>query len=388
MTGVELGRPETHWRRLAELFRITPHLLAALGIGMAAVQPWLLGQTGAVSFAGGLITLQLVMRIAGQAAFLNRRDQSLTRWTRVFAIISMASGLFWGLALSALYLGGDGDSKLIVLAVGCGIIQSSAARAFMSPAPVLVNMALLMSTVSTAAAIEGQWMMTPICIVYFLFQLTYLARLTDLYLGEIVAECERETALEQLADANRQLKQANEQLARHALTDGLTGIANRRSFDAALDAAFTDGSGSDPLSLILFDIDHFKAFNDRHGHQAGDDCLRLVARVIADCIAGTGYSAARYGGEEFALILSGADSVEAAQLAEMLRSAIERADTSELANAQHSISASFGAATRTRADCAPADLVARADRALYRAKQTGRNCVAVDRGSDADHASA
>jgi diguanylate cyclase (GGDEF)-like protein len=382
MIGLDRGTPDIHWRQLGELFRITPHLLAALGIGLAAVEPWLHGQIGAVYMALGLIASQLTMRIAGQAAFRRRKDASLTKWTRIFAVVSAASGLFWGLALASLYLGGNSDSQLIVLAVGCGIIQSAAARAFMSPAPMLINIALVMSTVSTAAALEGQWMMAPICAVYFLFQLTYLARLSNLYLNEIQAGCEREIALEQLADANKRLKQANEQLARHALTDGLTGIANRRSFDAVLNAAFDDAGKAEPLSLILLDIDHFKAFNDTHGHQAGDDCLRLVARVITDALADSRYRAARYGGEEFALVLPGADSFEAARFAETLRSVIESVDTSDLAGAPQSISASLGAATRTRADQTPADLVARADRALYRAKQKGRNRVAVDGEGD------
>ncbi|MDH6267809.1 diguanylate cyclase (GGDEF)-like protein [Rhizobium sp. SG_E_25_P2] len=386
MIGLDRGTPDIHWRQLGELFRITPHLLAALGIGLAAVEPWLHGQIGAVYMALGLIASQLTMRIAGQAAFRRRKDASLTKWTRIFAVVSAASGLFWGLALASLYLGGNSDSQLIVLAVGCGIIQSAAARAFMSPAPMLINIALVMSTVSTAAALEGQWMMAPICAVYFLFQLTYLARLSNLYLNEIQAGCEREIALEQLADANKRLKQANEQLARHALTDGLTGIANRRSFDAVLNAAFDDAGKAEPLSLILLDIDHFKAFNDTHGHQAGDDCLRLVARVITDALADSRYRAARYGGEEFALVLPGADSFEAARFAETLRSVIESVDTSDLAGAPQSISASLGAATRTRADQTPADLVARADRALYRAKQKGRNRVAVD--GEGDSASA
>lgn len=382
MIGLDLGLPETHWRQLAQLFHITPHVMAALAIGLAALKPWLNGQTGPVSFAACLLVLQLSLRVLGQIAFRRRQDQSLTKWTRIFAVLSVASGLCWGLSLASLYLGGTSDSQLIILAVGCGIIQSSAARAFMSPAPMLINIALLMSTVSTAAALEGQWMMAPICIVYFLFQLTYLARLADLYLGEIMAESERETALAQLAEANAQLQRANEQLARHALTDGLTGIANRRSFDAALKAAFSKADKGEPLSLILLDIDHFKTFNDTHGHQAGDDCLRLVARVIGETLHKTGYSAARYGGEEFALVLPGADSVEAAHLAETLRRAIEAADTADLPGVQHSISASFGAATRIRTDLTPADLLARADRALYRAKQKGRNRVAADDSDD------
>jgi diguanylate cyclase (GGDEF)-like protein len=368
--------------------RITPHILAALGIGLAAIKPWLDGQVGAVTFASCVMAAQLVMRFAGQAAFKQRRHPNLSTWTRVFASISIASGLSWGLALSSLYLSGNGDSQLIILAVGCGIIQSSCARAFMAPAPMLINIALLMTMVSMAAALKGQWMMVPICCVYFLFQMTYLARLTDLYINEIKAEADRETALEQLADANARLKRANEQLARHALTDGLTGIANRRCFDATLGAAFAAATDAEPLSVVLLDIDHFKAFNDRHGHQAGDDCLRLVARVIAETLAGTGYYAARYGGEEFALILPGADSFEAARLAETLRNAIETADTAEPRDIRQPISASFGAATLTRADRAPADLVARADRALYRAKQRGRNRVAVDERNDADDASA
>ncbi|HEX2123464.1 MAG TPA: GGDEF domain-containing protein [Thermoanaerobaculia bacterium] len=166
------------------------------------------------------------------------------------------------------------------------------------------------------------------------------------------------------------LEQANTRLEALSLEDDLTGIANRRSFERALlDEWNRARRREQPLALILLDLDHFKDLNDRRGHPAGDECLRRVGAFLAEAVRRSGEVVARYGGEEFAILLPGVDADGAIGVAESLREGIERLGT---------VTASCGVAAVVPAhDSAPEVLVASADRALYAAKHSGRNCVRV-----------
>lgn len=156
--------------------------------------------------------------------------------------------------------------------------------------------------------------------------------------------------------------QAVEALRRAAALDGLTGVANRRTLDEEL-ARLARSEDTTPVTVALLDVDHFKAVNDRHGHQVGDEVLRCVARAAASAVRGSDL-VARYGGEEFAVLLPATTPAEALQLVERLRGAVS-------------------AATRPRVTCSaglaggpPAEalrLLAAADRALYAAKAEGRD---------------
>lgn len=174
----------------------------------------------------------------------------------------------------------------------------------------------------------------------------------------------------QLAVANRELEELSHR-------DGLTGIANRRHFDAYLDREFNRAARTHrPLGLVLLDVDHFKGYNDRHGHQAGDACLRLVAETLRSCCSRAADLAARYGGEEFALILPETDAAGAVKVAEHARAAIAALKLPHGASAvapHVSISAGVGARAAD-ANLAVPQLLARADEALYLAKNRGRNC--------------
>jgi diguanylate cyclase (GGDEF)-like protein len=191
----------------------------------------------------------------------------------------------------------------------------------------------------------------------------------------------RELELVQLVkEKTIDLQQANEELSRLSFTDPLTGLANRRVFDQTLDreCARLTRKGS-AVSLLMIDVDHFKALNDSQGHQRGDEYLvALGAELIRICRRQLDL-AARVGGEEFAVVLSDTDAAEALRFAESLRLAIAGLKLPHPASpVDPFLTVSVGVATGTvKWLSARDDLVAAADRALYAAKRSGRNCVSV-----------
>ncbi len=190
------------------------------------------------------------------------------------------------------------------------------------------------------------------------------------------------------------LKRRNDQLSSLTMVDGLTDVANRRAFDAALDREWRRSCLTrTPLSLLMIDVDHFKEFNDAHGHLAGDDCLRKIAAVVAAAARRPGDLAARYGGEEFALLLPACERDQAIRLADSVRQTV-----SDIAIPHVGligglrVKISVGVASLSPIGEAPdehpdgaglhgmreptsADLVKLADDALYQAKKAGRNTV-------------
>jgi diguanylate cyclase (GGDEF)-like protein/PAS domain S-box-containing protein len=176
----------------------------------------------------------------------------------------------------------------------------------------------------------------------------------------------------QIRDYQRALEDANERLRTLAVTDALTGLGNRRAFEGALEREHAIARRYDqPLSLLVLDIDDFKSFNDRFGHDDGDRVLQCVAGVVQKSFRATDYCA-RYGGEEFAVILPNTPKQSAAESAERLRMAI--GDCELYANP---ISISIGLATMHSTDWTKAEFFRRADEALYKAKRDGKNRVAV-----------
>jgi diguanylate cyclase (GGDEF)-like protein len=174
----------------------------------------------------------------------------------------------------------------------------------------------------------------------------------------------------------QQLQEANAKLEVLSMTDGLTGLANRRSFDQTLSQEWRHASRNGlPMALILLDVDHFKSFNDRYGHQLGDDCLRQIANVLTARVRRAGELAARYGGEEFAVVFpAGSDAQYALVLAEDIRHEIAALRIPHEASEFGIVTVSVGVASLVpQASDAPTPLVELADKLLYQAKAAGRN---------------
>lgn len=180
-----------------------------------------------------------------------------------------------------------------------------------------------------------------------------------------------------LLHSELELRRARDELKSLSLTDGLTGVANRRCFDLTLDDEWRRIWRSHScLSLLLIDIDHFKAFNDRFGHQAGDACLKEVAKALRGVLPREKDLVARYGGEEFAVILVDTSASGAREVAELLRATIAALKITGAPPTRVSVTVSIGVSTCGEGDMkAPEELVKLADIALYRAKAGGRDRI-------------
>lgn len=193
-----------------------------------------------------------------------------------------------------------------------------------------------------------------------------LSQLTEEY-----AQKEKE-----LARANRQLATYAEEVERLSLTDALTGLANRRHFDALMAHELACATRSSfPLALLLLDLDRFKAVNDTHGHERGDALLHAVAATLAGNVRASDV-VARWGGEEFAILAPRTNADGAVEVAERLRAAVQEMQPPEdLPGVTATV-----AVGELRPGETGEDLVQRADRALYQAKQAGRNRVLLAGG--------
>jgi len=177
---------------------------------------------------------------------------------------------------------------------------------------------------------------------------------------------------------NTELEALNEQLHALAMVDGLTGVANRRRFDEVLENEWRRSwRDKTPMALLMIDIDHFKQFNDTHGHQSGDECLQNIAQVLQVGIGRSSDLVARYGGEEFICLLTESDIKGAAAKAESLRKAVEELHIPhEGSSSAPYLTISIGAASRIPDENSESkQLIADADEALYKAKNNGRNRV-------------
>ena len=195
---------------------------------------------------------------------------------------------------------------------------------------------------------------------------------------------ELEGSLARSKDQINELNMSIETIRAESMTDALTGIANRKKFDLSMDKETTYSRlENEPMCLLLTDIDHFKNFNDTHGHQTGDQVLRLVASILKQNVKGRDL-AARYGGEEFAIILPQTELPAAKIVAEQIRMAVASKELVKKSTGDKlgRVTLSIGVAQLGETDNVTS-LIARADECLYAAKHAGRNNVQTEE----DHAS-
>lgn len=206
-------------------------------------------------------------------------------------------------------------------------------------------------------------------------QIELIARIRS-HAKNYILQKERDSAFFALRQLKKQLEASNKKLQELSTKDGLTGIANRRHFDETLNNDLEDARrNNSPVSLIIIDIDYFKDFNDTYGHQLGDDCLKQVAGLLSRACHNSQDLAARYGGEEFVALLSGTTESHALSVAErfsaMLKDAAIKHEGSDVSDI---VTVSMGIATYdTDTPFTAAELIEAADKALYKAKETGRN---------------
>lgn len=212
-------------------------------------------------------------------------------------------------------------------------------------------------------------------------QLVKLTHVSDKFQNKLLRmqeELERRNA--ELESAQKRLEQANQVLYRLSYLDALTGVANRRHFDEYLDQEWRRALRKGALlSLALVDVDYFKRLNDTAGHQYGDECLRRIGETLTASLRRAGDIVARYGGEEFAVVLPDAQPEWLTTFAEELRSAVAALAIPHHASPYGRLTVSIGVATAAAEEPdGVAALVAAADRALYAAKEGGRNRVSFE----------
>ncbi len=185
---------------------------------------------------------------------------------------------------------------------------------------------------------------------------------------------QRDAAYAALRESQRQLMQANLELERLTRIDGLTGLGNRRYFDEYMLAEWRRAvRNATPLALLMIDVDHFKLYNDSHGHLAGDEVLRQVADAIQAGVSRPGDLAARFGGEEFVVVLLNTDLAGAQSVAHEIMARVRALDISR--ESGH-VTISIGASSMLPTEMAgPEELINAADLALFRAKSNGRDRV-------------
>ena len=183
--------------------------------------------------------------------------------------------------------------------------------------------------------------------------------------------------------ASERLIAVNEQLRELSHRDDLTGLPNRRYFERIFHTAFRAAkTRGDDVAVMMIDVDHFKQFNDTHGHAAGDRALKQVAKELEKQFAQPGSTVARYGGEEFVVVVEHSSHDEALRLADRARDAVARRPVTLDLVGRVSVTVSIGVALQRSGAASPEALIERADEALYEAKRAGRNIVRLAREED------
>ena len=374
------------WRLVDSLFKQSWSLVEG-SVALAIVLAICTVRTGNPVFVGvgaGVLVL-LALRLKLAAAY-RRQDGTYQprQWALWFLLGAVPAGFVWGLtSFYVIHWIHDPALWMIVLMVQAGWAAGLAVRNAVSPATVLYQSAATLLP-AAVAFLCSHVPFEQATSFFFVVQIAANASVAR-YLGNqtlalLTSEQALASANARLSGTCLKLEEANARLERLSATDGLTGIGNRRAFDTALQLEWNRAAREGTcISLIVLDVDWFKAFNDEYGHPAGDDCLRTIASTLESALRRPPDFAGRFGGEEFVALLPGIDAAGAAEAAERLRCLVMKTGLSHFRSPLSLVTISLGVATACpHAGGEPQTLIEMADRALYRAKQLGRNRMETD----------
>jgi diguanylate cyclase (GGDEF)-like protein len=373
LVAAESLKPAYRWRLVDGLFsNIRAPIEGCGAIAIVAVAGWL--RTGAWGFSLVLaISLTLLAARIRISLFYRRHvkargtvGQTPERWARIFMAASLATASCWfflnGLGLVA----HDAVLQIFIITVQSGWLSAAGTRNAASPATVIWQAVLVLGPLECCLPFStDRFMLTlmPFGVIQFSASLGIAKSIGGQIAAALLAE--------------QELEATNARLTELSATDGLTGIANRRAFDAALTAEWGRAArDATDLALLVIDVDSFKAYNDCYGHPAGDDCLRTVADITARMLRRPPDTAARFGGEEFVALLPGTALEGALDVAERVRAAIASAGLVHRGSAFGCITVSIGVASIAPQPGDQAQmLIDLADKAVYAAKNAGRNQI-------------
>jgi diguanylate cyclase (GGDEF)-like protein len=299
------------------------------------------------------------------------------RWAASLIAFAGASGIAWGAALGLIAATGTDNEVMFAVCVSLSGLTLSIAHvaywpmyaAFELPVMIAATLGFLVGNR------PGHWPLSAAAAVMAVVLLSTSRRLAGQVLQAHKLAAANQALVESLGERGKALEQACDALERVSRTDPLTGLANRRQRDSRLadewDRALRNGG---PLAVVAIDVDHFKRFNDAHGHAEGDRCLKAVAEMLMAGVRGPIDLAARHGGEEFMLILPGVDRAGAASIAERVRVMVATCSNDAGFALPEKVTISLGvAAIHPAPGRSVHELTIAADAALYRAKMAGRN---------------
>jgi len=351
-----------------------------LGSGLMAWSFWTLADARWLSgwMMGNAVAL--TARVAVARGFTTRRFPGVSPriWSRLLIGLTFVTGLSWGGLLGWMATGGSDNQIMIAVCISFGAITMAMMNVTYWPIYVAFQL-----PVTTIAAIGFALSQRPghvslaigaAAITGALLAVSY--RLAGQVLRAHRLALDNQALIDSLGERGRELEQACDALERVSLTDPLTGLANRRSRDDRLAAEWQRAlrhGGS--LAVIAIDVDHFKRYNDTHGHAEGDRCLQAVAEMLLAGTRGPIDMATRHGGEEFMLVLPGISLDAAASIAERVRVKVATCSAEPRFALPEKVTISLGVAALEPAPGRSVhELTIAADAALYRAKMAGRNC--------------
>jgi len=388
------GLSEAVERQLvATLFNQRSVLVAGnAALTIVAVVGWLESAQGWFLIWAIAIAVTLAARLAIELAFDRRSSEPgrIAVWGRIYTAGSWATGALLGCSALVIVKHVHPLIQMLVLSTELVFIMGSVARVCACPVIAKGQALLGLVPIFVVCVLQDDvyYRVFSLAICFELYAAFALLRYLNVRTVRLLRLNEENTALvAEVQRTNAELIAANVRLEAAATTDSLTGIENRRRFDAVLAEEVRQARRhSDEMALLMLDIDSFKGFNDLYGHQAGDECLRRVAQTFAASLRRPGDFVARYGGEEFVAVLPRTNALSAAALAETVRANIAAlAVVNAAAGSAGVVTVSIGVTSFSPDHYqGPEDLIRAADEALYSAKGAGRNCVRIARNDGHD----